>query len=76
MLVMTQIKVADALQNGLETTPEKETVHPLCSQPPGQLQKDKEHGIFYKRESCSRMFSTHTTRTLVRGEERQDTFSY
>lgn len=42
---MTQIKVADALQNGLEASPEKETLHPPCSQPPGQLQKGKEHGV-------------------------------
>lgn len=43
---MTQIKVADALQNGLEASPEKETLHPPCSQPPGQLHKGKEHGAF------------------------------
>lgn len=73
---MTQIKVADALQNGLETTTEKETVHPPCSQPPGQLWKDKEYGVFHKRESCSRVFSTHTTGTPVRGREGQNTFSF
>lgn len=43
---MTQIKVADGLQNVLEASLEKETLHSPCSQPPGQLQKGKEHGVF------------------------------
>lgn len=42
---MTKIKVADALQNDLEASPEKETLHPPCSQTPGQLQKGKEHRV-------------------------------
>lgn len=46
---MIQIKVADSLQNGLEATPEKETPHPPCPQPPGQLQKGKKHGVFTRR---------------------------